>query len=358
MASQESIISYVPQPFFTDTFGPPAISILGTSDIDSVENAAGLYDPDLSNYTTFNVTKDSQIFKFSVTGISGIEYPSYYTSTLALIGFALKTYEDSGGSPDLATEFYEPVNCLVDDGLEVNDTYHYWTYSHNSPNAITTWDREPLPGIIAGGTANLVFGSLPGPPYAGGSDFEFIRDPANVTARPHAVMIVGHMFRGVDIKIDIDPTSFAWSIEAENQRFRSRAAGAISSEGTLIRRSSGQIRHIMQDDFTGAPVTGVGVDGEQTVYRPYPEVDPVANFFDMIKSNNSYPLLFNPYPKLLQQTKGNAANFTAEDYNYSARQNFFSIYGFMDGGFELTPSEYRDGLDSEYKARFRIQETR
>lgn len=78
------------------------------------------------------------------------------------------------------------------------------------------------------------------------------------------------------------------------------------------------------------------------------------NFFDMTKVNNSYPVLFSPYP----MPAITASGITAEEANGTARQNFYSIYGFLDNPIEFLTGEYRDGLDTEYKARFRIQETR
>jgi hypothetical protein len=78
------------------------------------------------------------------------------------------------------------------------------------------------------------------------------------------------------------------------------------------------------------------------------------NFFDLIKANTSYPLLLNPYPIPLVEV----SSYTVDQLNLTARQNFYAIYGFFEDPLETQVGEYRDGLDSEYRARFRIRETR
>jgi hypothetical protein len=68
-------------------------------------------------------------------------------------------------------------------------------------------------------------------------------------------------------------------------------------------------------------------------------------------------VLFNAYPHQTIYT-ASFVNATPVNENLLARENFFSIYGFLDGRIELQNGEFKDGLDSEYRARFRIQETR
>ena len=52
------------------------------------------------------------------------------------------------------------------------------------------------------------------------------------------------------------------------------------------------------------------------------------------------------------------SSYTVDQLNLTARQNFYSIYGFFEDPLETQVDAYRDGLDSEYRARFRIRETR
>ncbi len=342
MANQNSIISYAPQPYF-ETGAP---TIVGYNNVASIENSSGIFDPDLSNYTT--IVPDTSAADFSVQIDFNKQSGHLANSNMSLgfIGCSMLTYADSGGSPDLSTEFSENLVCLMScDIATVTD--ELVSYAHNSQDTIHTFARDALPGVISGGRANVLFSGL-GLSAAGSTGTvyaTFERAAADVSARPHVRLIIGHLFVGVDIAIIIDPRSFTWTIVLENERFRARDFGAINSDGTLVRRSTGEIIKIDQNMLIGSEVTSITPSIVAVV---------VPNLFDLIKANTSYPMLLNPYPR----TQVTEAALTIEDTNYTARQNFFSIYGFMDDPLELATGEFRDGLNSEYRARFRIQETR
>jgi hypothetical protein len=343
MASQNSIINYVPQPYFI----AGTCSVSSYVQIDTIENSSGLFNPDLSNYTTVVPNSGVDEFGITITSSKQADHISHMNVSAALIGCSMLTYEDSGGNPDLDTVFAEDIVCAVAGGgwTQSNQVI---TYAHSSQDVIHTFCQTDLPGIIAGGQTNLIFngmGTFKTTPTNSISNFTFSRKGANVLARPHVRLVIGHYFIGADIPIIIDPNSFTWNMGVKTQRFFARDQGAISSEGTFVRSSSGQIIKIGNDSIVGSTVTDIATEIESQL---------VPNLFDLTKVNNSYPILFNPYPVGTVPV----SSLTIEQANLTARQNFFSIYGFLDNAFELTPSEYRDGLDSEYKARFRIQETR
>lgn len=352
--TQNAVISYVPQPLFTYL---ETQILSGITNVDSVDNASGIFDPDLSNFSTVNVTSGETDFEVNVQwgANGGVDLSNYDTLTIALVGCALRTYkDDGGGNPDPATVVNEDIVGVLD-GL-ISQT-SWLTFAHDSPNRITTFDAETMPGIIAGGTANLVFSKLDikdeFPEESMQFNFTFYRLPANVTARPHAELIIGHMFVGVDLEVALNPRTFSWSMGVENTKHRARDHGSKGSEGTLVRRCSGEILRIGQGDMTGSSVTEI-TSNVPTATENYP------NLFDLIKVNNSYPLLINPYPRPLKivTTTPPSAAYDTRTANLTARQNFFAIYGFLEGDFTLQTGAYRNGIDSQYNAFFKFEETR
>ncbi len=340
--NQNSIISYVPQPYFIEG----SCTVVGYDNVNSIENSAGIFDPDLSNFTT--VDPDDGVEEFAIQ-IDFDKQSSHLVNSdmsLGLIGCSLLTYEDDGGAPDLATEFSENINCdMSSDITAVSD--ELISYAHNSEDSVHTFCRQAMPSIISGGRANLMFTGL-GVSGIGGSTtvyVTFTRAAGDVLARPHAALLIGHLFIGVDIPIIIDPRTFAWTLSSEREQFVARDFGAINSDGTLVKRSTGEIIKIDNYSLIGSEITNIASEIVSTL-KP--------NFFDLIKVNTSYPLLLNPYPVPLVE----AVSFTIEQLNLTARQNFFSIYGFLEDPLETQTGKYRDGLDSEYRIRYRIQETR
>ncbi len=346
MANQNSIISYVPQPYFVTG----ADTLTGLSNVDSIENGSGAFDPDLSNYTTIHPTSNQINFAIRFSFNKQSDYLINSDMSLGLIGCSLLTYEDDGGGfPDLSTEFLENINCNLQTDI-ATIVSELISFAHNSQDSINTFGQQSMPSVISGGRANIVFSGLGVSAASGSGEVNalFTRVAADVTARPHTKLLIGHLFIGVDIPIVIDPQSFSWTLQVENERFHARDFGAISSDGTLVKRSTGEIIRIDNYDLLGTEVTSVST-AIVTASKLIP------NFFDLIKINTSYPLLFNSYPILTALVN---AGTTLETLNLTARQNFFSIYGFMDDPLELLTGEFRDGLNSEYRARYRIVETR
>jgi hypothetical protein len=341
MANQNSVISYVPQPFYADG----TATVVNQSQVASITNGVGIFNPDLSDYAEVIPNSSQSSFAIKIDFAKTSAHLSDHDLTIGLIGCSLLTYEDSGGSPDTDTEFSEDITCKLSANISAV-TSEVISFSHNSPDTINTFDKSPMPGIVAGGRSNIIFGGM-GAAGSGATGTIYVtieRTAANVSARPHAKLIIGHLFIGGDIVVTIDPRTFSWTLYIENQRFKARDFGAINSDGTLVKRANGEVIKIDNYQLIGSQVTGVS---------------PVAvtitpNLFDLIKVNTSYPLLFNPYPVAATLASG----VTAEALNYHARQNFFSIYGFMADPIELQTGEYRDGLNTEYRARFRIEETR
>lgn len=341
MASQNSIISYVPQPFYA----AGASTIVADTNVFDIENTAGIFDPDLSNFTTVVPTSSVSSFKVKIDFPKSSAHLSGFDLTLGLIGCALLTYEDSGGSPDYDTEFSENINCVMQAniGAVVTDQAGF---AHNSQDTIQTFNRTDLPSVISGGRANVVFNGL-GAAAAGATGTVYVtinRSAASVAARPHARLVIGHLFVGVDLPITLDPRTFSWTLETSNKRFKARDLGAINSDSTLVKRAIADIIKITHTQLIGTEVTGVGPVVESNE----------ANYFDLLKVNTSYPLLFNPYPI------GPIANsgVSADDLNLTARQNFFSIYGFSQDPAQVQTDDFRDGLNSLYRVRMRFEETR
>ncbi len=348
MANQNSLISYIPQPYFIEG----ACTITGLFNVDSIENDDGVFDPDLSNYTTVNITATQEQFAIRMLFDKQSDHLTNYNMSIGLIGCSMLTYEDDGGgSPVLATEFSEDISSLANTINISAFSDDVGSYAHNSQDSINTFCQQPMPSIISGGRSNILFTNL------GASDvsvaalvsFLFERTATNIAARPHAKLIIGHLFIGVDIPIIIDPRSFSWTMNSEREKFVARDFGAINSDGTLVKRSTGEIIKISNYNLIGSEVLTFSPDITITSSL-------VSNFFDLIKINTSYPLLFNPYPVPIAQAAG--ASLTVQGLNLTARQNFFSIYGFLEDPLDIQTGEYRDGLDSEYRARFRILETR
>ena len=342
MYNQISIISYAPQPYF-DADVP---TILGYYEVDDIENTEGVFDPDLSNYTTVNSVAGVDEFAFQIDFAKLSNHLENADMTVGLIGCSLLTYEDVSGAPDLETEFPENIVCLMSTDLGTI-TDELIGYAHNSEDSIYTFGKEPLPSIISGGRSNIVFKGL-GKSSADGAASVYItiqRKSADALTRPHAKLIIGHLFVGVDVVVTIDPKTFSWSLNSENAQFIARDYGAIHSDGTLVKRSTGEFIKIEHAELIGSEITAIASEINS---------ETVPNFFDLVKVNTSYPLLFNPFPlgPIAEST------MTLDQINLTARQNFFSIYGFMEDPLQVQTDDYRDGLNSLYRARFRILETR
>lgn len=343
MSNQKSIISYVPQPFFGST-----VTVSKILDVDIMRNPSGLLDPDLTNYTELISTNGGSAMACKVAFDANTAWLEGQKMTIALIGCSMTTYEDDGsGQPDLSTATAEDFQATVDNAITDETTIGKRMFSHVSKNTIRSFDAD-LPGVISGGEVNLVASSMPtgdpaSSPYVA---LAFLRYPDNVSARPHSKIIIGHVFIGVDIPISIDPNTFSWSLGTRQNRSRSRSLSTISSNGSVLRSASCGIVNIPLYELSGLDVgPPVPPSGELNLkFHP--------NLFDLNKVNNAYPVLFNPYP-----SPASAGSFS-ERANFSARESFFSIYGFIDNGFEVQLREFRDGLNSEYRARFSITETR
>jgi len=340
--NQNSIISYVPQPYFIGA----SCTIVGFNNIATIENGSGVFAPDLSDYTTIEPTQGVSDFAVKIDFSKQGAHLANSDMSLGFIGCSLLTYEDDGGSPDLATEFSENINCHMSANITAVVAEQI-SYAHNSEDTVHTFCQAPMPSIISGGQANIMFNGL-GVSTAGATAtvyMKIVRTAADVAARPHAVLQVGHLFIGVDVPVVIDPRSFSWTLDSQRERFVARDFGSINADGTLVKRATGEVIKIDNYSLIGTEITDVSGDVVAT-NKP--------NFFDLIKANTSYPLLLNPYPIPLVEV----SSYTVDQLNLTARQNFYSIYGFFEDPLETQVGEYRDGLDSEYRARFRIRETR
>ena len=332
------IISYVTQPFFKTGTN----SVVAGASMDSVVNAAGVFSPDLTDYTTLALDKDAVQATFTINFSADIGNIVGHKVSVAYVGCHLLTYKDDGsGSPDLSTEYAEDFAIISTHNLTA-DSEGGVALAHDSQNSVTTFDGVSMPGILSGGAVNVVFngistsGTVNATPNVVG---EIIRNYDFVTARPHAKFILGHLFIGSDIEIDIRPGSFRWGASVNREQYSSRSRSTISSSGAMSRSADFEVRALTQQNIMGLEFKNI-----EFVYYP--------NLYDLIKTNTSYPVLFSPYP---YPPSDSLDDPTA---NATARQGFFSIYGFLDNGADFGLGEYRDGLNTEYTARFRIKETR
>lgn len=358
--SQNSIISYVPQPFFYAAGGQTCdVSLAADSTLaewESVENADGIFDPDLSKAATFITANNNQgadlgkSLSFSMsfgTFASGLSNMRS-TMTVGLIGCSLFSYADDGGSPNLETEREEFMTFSISTTNLVKGSVDSGKgFAYNSNNKITTFCQDPRPSIISGGQANLLISGL-GEPVPGAivSEVQFDLHAARI-GRKHLKLTVGHLFVGIDLPVQLDPRSFAWNIRSKNDSHESKDFGSIRQSGTLVRSASGEIINIPYYNVNGSEIRNIHSDNlVETLHR-----DP--SFFDLVKFNTSYPLLLIPYP-----TTPVSDNLTEEQFALSGRQNFFSIYGYLDGDMQLQTGKHRDGLNTDYRMKFRVKETR
>ena len=341
--TQRSIISYAPQPYFIE--GSQFIAKTGLSDPMVIENEDGLFDPDLSNYTTIIPEPGEAEFVFNSGFARNVAYGQGMPVTCAYIGCTMLTYEDDGGgNPNYDTEFVEDTVIAQSWTHITTSSGQKFSFAKNSPNRVVTFNNVRLPGIVSGGTTNVLFSGtgVMNNTSTGNGQIVVSRTAANVALRPHVRFQIGHMFIGIDVEIELDPRAFSWSLQSLNRRFKARDQGAVSTDGTLHRQASFEARLLTMNEIMGVSFN----DDFEAILSP--------NLLDLIKANNGYPVLFNPWPVVAPAT----GSLTGEQATLTARQNFFSIYGFLDGALDLQNSEYRNGLDSKYKARFRITETR
>lgn len=346
MAKQNSIISYVPQPYFVA--GGSCEVTVDTSYL--LTNGDGALDPDLSNFMTVKSNGENTGITFDVDFDKLDSHLPNYNMTIGLIGCSVISYEvDTSGDQIPETINPDPFYAVMVE-TDVLDTppVSMRSFSHGSQNSIATFCGEPLPGVLSGGSHNLIFSGLGAPKgndNPGTLQFSVIR--LGATGR-HMDFVLGHVFIGVELPIIIDPRSFTWGIGVRNQRFLARDFGALNSEGVLVRQASFDVLKIANNDIVGSVVGSVSGPGD-------PEnITAQANYFDMAKVNTSYPVVLNPYPAGPSAT----AFPTVDEYNLWARENFFSIYGFLQNDLEFGIGEFRDGLNSEFRAKFRIMETR
>lgn len=359
----ESIISYVPQPFFYppgDDEYPCEVDLTADSpyaEWESMTNEEGLFSPKLADATEFvtslnnqspNVGKSTAFtvsFAHSKNGISNMRG----TTTVALIGCSLLSYDDDGsGNPVPETEREEFITYTLEttnlvDGA--NDSGKGFAY--NSNNKITSFCASQLPSIISGGQCNLIVSGLS--KFTSGASQAEVRVIIHAArvGRRHLKFRVGHLFVGMDLSLKMNPDTFAWGLRVDNERARSRNFSAINSDGTLLRTVSAESNRMDYYSINGSEIRFIHADNlVQSIY-------PDANVLDMIKCNTSYPILFNPYPYPAVD-----GTLTKEQFTMMGRQNFFSVYGFFENDVEVQTDDFRDGLNTLYRMRFRVQETR
>lgn len=366
-SSIQAMFSYTPQPLF---YPPDGSNYLQEVDLsadsnhaewESIENENGLFDPDLSNYTTFDTTTNNQSPHIGDSIQFTIRFPVYAqslanarsTMTVGLIGCALYSYQGTAGnlaSRDLDTEKQEIINYSI----EVNGVMDVGVpttgkgFALCTNNGVETFGKEPLRGIISGGRTNLIASGMGGKYIASPSQAEVVvtLHVARI-GRSHLKFIVGHLFIGIDVPLDINTPSLVWTMGVRNNRFIARDFGTKNSDGTLVRNVDGEFFHIPYLTITGSEIRFVHADNlVQTIY-------PDASLFNLLKVNTSYPVLFNPYPYPIED-----GTLTKEQFQLTARQNFFSIYGFLQGDMEIQADRFQDALDSKYRMKFRFNETR
>lgn len=362
-SNQISAISYVPQPFFYPPDGsshPFEVSLdvaSGYAAWESVTNAEGIFDPRLSNAAELVTSLNNQSPNVGLSTAFTVSFSHFKngisnmrgTTTVALIGCSLLSYADDGlGNPDLTTEREEFITYSIETtGLVDGANDSGKGFAYNSNNKVTSFGAELQPSIISGGQCNLIVSGLDNP-AAGASEAEVtvILHAARI-GRRHLKFSVGHLFVGIDVLVNQNPDVFSWRIGVMNDRQPTRDYGHINSDGTLIRRASGEIVRVPYHMLNGSEIRNIHSDNlVETIY-------PDPNLLDMVKSNVSYPILFNPYP-----AGPYTGTLTKEQFTMMARQNFFAIYGYFEEDVDVQTDANKDGLNTNYRMRYRVAETR
>lgn len=333
---QNSVISYQASVKSTD---PDADNeVVAVSGIDSIENAAGLFTKDLSDYAIFNINDSTISFRVSVE----IDTPDSESSsfinpfTIALLG--CEEPEDSGDSlihrdRVLATEL-ATTNWFDGDPESQSSIKIFNQLLYNFADEQQT--------IISGGAFNIIHQGFTGLSISSGPQR---RDAVfTISGLTQSTFNIGNFFLGRDLPIQINPTTFNWRARVLNERQRSRSLSTFSSNGVLSRS--------INVDVINIPLNRLF--GQSTALAPDPE-DDITNWMRVIMANTGQPILFNPYPKPII---GAGSSVTDEDLMLSLRQNFFSIYGFAAQDMNFGIGDQKEELNSTYTMRMEFTETR
>lgn len=359
-ANHISRFAYVPQPFFKA--GDCTVELI--SGWDSVQSPENIFDPKLSKFATFwsdtagTQTDGTHVFKitFDYDLYGHLRTNEIQTPfTVALIGCSLTNYPGESGdpnTPDLTKPSDERFNYIIEtSGLVTSGADSGKGFAFASNNNVSGFCNSNMPGIISGGNVNLIVSGLGRFHPNGTAEVTVTLDSWFMGSR-HLKLEVGTLFVGAEINVNLNPDSFEWSARVNNDRAKTRDEGAISGDGTIVRTATGEVQQSDLWVVSGGEVRTRqqnGYNNNMVARHMYMN----ANFFDLMKANTSYPVLFNPFP--LDAVDG---DLTVDQFKLSARQNFFSIYGNLENGISVQNAQFRDGLSSKYRTRFRVEETR
>lgn len=207
------------------------------------------------------------------------------------------------------------------------------------PSAVTVGHE-----LFGSGVTNIIFHDLPTSVIASSVDFDLALDVGDLTG---ASIRLGSIFVGLQVPVEVNAQTLRMGFEPMNERFLSRAYVNYSSNGVLHRTFNFDAQRM-----THETMTGIGPDFYNSSGIPVPSA------FRSSIATIGQPMLFSLYPYPVSGQDWTSTSINVEQRLLSLRQNFWSSYGLFDRSMEVNLEQFREGLDTEYRTRFRFIEVR
>lgn len=378
--SMRSLLCYSPEGFYL-TF--PVVSVQTGPGVSSVENAAGLIDPDLSNPMVVNTTGRLAEFTVGISaGWQGLGLPNPRL-TFGLVGLSPRVGSD-------VFQVDEPILVELEvrnlRGFNQYDRAHSYVKTYNP-----SWQGP-------GGFTHRVRGGPPSALFhnhrlatAGVLSIQLTFRILRSFSGGNLPIEIGHLFVGRELVLDIDPTSFVWSAEMVRERYQSRSLSALPSDAVLRRSARFDARRMTMADLLGQSTLFPPTDPLSGLSGIASESQSVPSLMRAILSNSGAPMVLSPYPfplldeltegddsggPVISESRGSysleqelspaphnmgpglAPSFgqDAQPRMLSVRQNAFSIFGQFQPAVEVSPSQERDGVRTRYSTRLEFTE--
>lgn len=311
------------------TVGP---LVAGTG-VDSIENPEGVATDSLGDFSTLVTTSGATSAVFT-TSLDLDPLSTDYDGkvTVALIGVRVSpSTQDSVMTATLTVG---------------SDAYHTAAPIYGQEMAKGVSGGSAGHELIGSGVTNLIFHDLPASVV--GSGIEFALDLDNGESIASKSIDIGSVFVGLQIEMEFNPRTFSWASEAAGDRYLTRAYNAVSADGVIRRTVSFEAQRLGIETITGVGSAFYG--GEL----------PLPNIFRASIASIGQTMLLSPYPAAFNNVTWpvTPSGSQIQDRLMACRQNFFSVYGLLDRRTEITTDEYRNGLETVYRARMRMGEVR
>lgn len=314
----------------------------------SVQNASSVATYSLSDATRIQTSSGTIEFAIPVRVSNvGTLDSAQLPNTIALIGVKTLVTEAAIRAQTVSFLFELTVG---------GNTYN--SFAEIYPSRLT---RETFSGDVVGdtellgeGLANVVFHGVELP-----TDAQDVTFTLNFNVRGNAsfftsgfTMLIGSVFIGSELPIALVPDSFSWGTEIIQESHLSRSLGLFAGDGVLRRSINFELFDISIDEITGATGNYMGGGNRN-------ELPPML--YQAMINNVGQPMLMSPYPYPVENTVWDLTTPDAtelEQRKFSARQNFFSVYGLFDRQSQVDVGEFNAGLDTRYRTRMRFGEVR